>query len=149
MVLLGIQALFGFQLIAVFNQRFSTELSRSEQLVHLIALLLTAVSAALIMTPAAYHRQAERGHVSEYFIAMASHLMTLAMIPLMFGICLDVFLLVRMILGNATAALATGLGLLCLYAGLWFGFPRLHGKSGEKNEGDAKAEIREALSGGG
>ena len=35
MVLPGIQALFGFQLVAVFNQRFSTDLTNSEQIVHL------------------------------------------------------------------------------------------------------------------
>ena len=51
MVLPGIQAFFGFQLIAVFNNRFQ-ELTHTEQVFHLIALLLLAVSIALIMTPA-------------------------------------------------------------------------------------------------
>jgi hypothetical protein len=62
MVLPGIQAFFGFQLIAVFNNRFQ-ELTHTEQVLHLIALLLLAVSIALIMTPAAYHRIAERGMI--------------------------------------------------------------------------------------
>ena len=66
MVLPGIQAFFGFQLIAVFNNRFQ-ELTHTEQVLHLIALLLLAVSIALIMTPAAYHRIAERGMVSRPF----------------------------------------------------------------------------------
>jgi len=35
MVLPGIQALFGFQLVAVFNNRFETALSPSEQTLHL------------------------------------------------------------------------------------------------------------------
>ncbi|MDQ2943358.1 MAG: hypothetical protein M3R21_06785 [Candidatus Dormibacteraeota bacterium] len=35
MVLPGIQALFGFQLIAVFNQTFSQRLSPAEQYLHL------------------------------------------------------------------------------------------------------------------
>ena len=55
MVLPGIQAFFGFQLIAVFNTGFQ-DLTHTEQVLHLIALLLLAVSIALIMTPAAYHR---------------------------------------------------------------------------------------------
>src|ERR1700736_3545973 len=66
MVLPGIQAFFGFQLIAVFNNRFQ-DLTHTEQVLHLIALLLLAVSIALIMTPAAYHRIAERGMVSRPF----------------------------------------------------------------------------------
>ena len=56
MVLPGIQAFFGFQLIAVFNNRFQ-ELTHTEQVFHLIALLLLAVSIALIMTPASYIRK--------------------------------------------------------------------------------------------
>ena len=55
MVLPGLQALFGFQLIAVFNQRFSQELSLAEQEMHLRALGLVAISGALVMIPAAYH----------------------------------------------------------------------------------------------
>ena len=38
MVLPGIQALFGFQLVAAFNQRF-TELSPSNQYLHYVALI--------------------------------------------------------------------------------------------------------------
>ena len=52
MVLPGIQAFFGFQLIAVFNNRFQ-ELTHTEQVLHLFALLLLAVSIALIMTSGA------------------------------------------------------------------------------------------------
>src|SRR5437870_12446674 len=59
MVLPGIQALFGFQLVAAFNQRF-TELSPAHQNLHFAALVLTAISVGIIMTPAAYHRIAER-----------------------------------------------------------------------------------------
>jgi hypothetical protein len=43
MVLPGVQAVLGFQLIAVFNQRFQ-ELSAGEQLLHLIAFLLMALA---------------------------------------------------------------------------------------------------------
>src|SRR5262245_48571408 len=94
MVLPGIQALFGFQLIAVFNQRF-TDLTAGEQLIHLLALTLVAFSVAIIMTPAAYHRQAERGQISSYFIELASMLVALAMLPLAAGICLDLFVVAR------------------------------------------------------
>jgi hypothetical protein len=48
MVLPGVQALLGFQLIAVFNQRF-TELGGHKQLLHLAAFLLIALATGLIM----------------------------------------------------------------------------------------------------
>ncbi len=60
MVLPGVQAIMGFQLIAVFNQRFES-LSLGEQILHLVAFALITLAMGLIMTPAAYHRQAERG----------------------------------------------------------------------------------------
>ena len=48
MVLPGIQALFGFQLIAVFNGKF-WELSDGHRMLHLTAIALVAVSIALVM----------------------------------------------------------------------------------------------------
>jgi hypothetical protein len=55
MILPGMQALFGFQLIAVFSDGFG-RLADMEQLAHLGSLLLVTISIALIMTPAAYDR---------------------------------------------------------------------------------------------
>src|SRR5262249_10930886 len=97
-VLPGIQALFGFQLIAVFNERFQ-QLSAFEQLIHFTALLLIASAIGLIMTPAAYHRIAERSTVSKFFITLSSWLIAGAMVPLMLAICLEVYLLGRLVLG--------------------------------------------------
>ena len=71
MVLPGIQALFGFQLIAVFNSGFSEKLSIGEQHLHLLAIALVAMAVALIMAPAAYHRQTDPREVSEKFIPVS------------------------------------------------------------------------------
>jgi uncharacterized protein DUF6328 len=101
MVLPGIQTLFGFQLVAVFNNRFH-DFTGLEQVLHLAALLMIALAIALIMTPAAYHRIAKRGTVSRRFVDLASRFLELAMTPLMLGISLDLFLLARLILNNVT-----------------------------------------------
>jgi NAD(P)-dependent dehydrogenase (short-subunit alcohol dehydrogenase family) len=50
-VLPGMQALFGFQLIAIFSDRFDTALREVEQLLHLLAILLVALAIALIFVP--------------------------------------------------------------------------------------------------
>ena len=91
MVLPGIQALFGFQLIAVFNPRFAEQLTKTEQIVHYIAIGLVAIAVGLVMAPAAVHRQNGRGDVSDDFLVIASRLLLLSMLPLMFGICLDFY----------------------------------------------------------
>src|SRR5438874_8821518 len=64
MVLPGIQALFGFQLIAVFSAEFEQKLGHAEQVAHLGAIGLVAIAVAMIMTPAALHREAGAGQVT-------------------------------------------------------------------------------------
>jgi hypothetical protein len=86
MVLPGIQALFGFQLIAVFSDRFTHALTRTDQLLHLASVFLVALAVALVMTPAAYHRQADHQTVDRQFIRLSSTAITAAMLPLMLAI---------------------------------------------------------------
>jgi hypothetical protein len=124
MVLPGVQALFGFQLIAVFSARFG-ELSPGEQRLHLVALALVAVAGALVMTPAAYHRQSRPRHASTWFLLLGSRLLLLALIPLMAGIGLDFYLIARVILGAPGVSAALASLLMVLFAGLWFGLPRI------------------------
>src|SRR5437870_3944780 len=78
MVLPGIQALFGFQLIAVFTRPFF-DLDAFDRTVHLGSLLLVAVSIGLIMAPAAYHRLAETGRVTGRWVRLASRYIACAM----------------------------------------------------------------------
>ena len=122
MVLPGVQAVLGFQLIAVFNQRFQ-DLSAGEQLLHLAAFLLTALAMGLVMTPAAYHRQVERGRVSRRFIDLSSTLLMLAMLPLIAGVCLDTYLIARLILKEPSLAVTVAVVTALLLAGLWYGLP--------------------------
>jgi Family of unknown function (DUF6328) len=44
MVLPGIQALFGFQLIAVFNDGFAQKLSTVQQQIHSVSIVLTVIA---------------------------------------------------------------------------------------------------------
>jgi uncharacterized membrane protein len=122
MVLPGIQALFGFQLIAAFNESFR-QLEPPEQVLHFVALVLVAVAIAIIMTPAAYGRLVERGSLSAFFVQLASWLIAAAMLPLMVAICLEVYLLGRLILHRQLISLAVAAVLLIVFAGLWYIFP--------------------------
>ena len=75
MVLPGIQALFGFQLIAVFNPGFAPKFSLGEQRLHLLATALVALAVATIMTPAAYHRQTGPREITETFIRLSTRIL--------------------------------------------------------------------------
>ena len=124
MVLPGMQALFGFQLIAVFSERFADALPSPLQWLHLAAIVLVALAVALIMTPAAWHRQAEPGLVTRRFVVLTSTLLTSAMAPLGLGIALDVFIVAWMIVGSTLASAAIAFFCAAVIFGLWFVFPR-------------------------
>jgi len=124
MVLPGIQALFGFQLIAVFNQSFGEKLSSGEQALHLAAIGLIAVAVALVMTPAAYHRQAGGRVVTEHFLQISTRLLLWSMLPLALGISIDFYLIARIILGTSAVAFLAAV-LLAVFILLWFALPRV------------------------
>ena len=125
MVLPGIQALFGFQLIAVFNSTFRERLSSTEQCFHLAAIGLVAIAVALVMAPAAPHSQTSPQAATQDFITIATRLLLLSMFPLMLGISFDFYLIARLILNNTLISLSLSTILLVVFATLWFLLPRL------------------------
>ena len=127
MLLPGIQALFGFQLIAVFNSTFAEKLSSLEQQLHLLAIGLVGVAIALILTPAAYHRQMEHMSITRRFIDVSTRLMLWSMAALALSICLDLYLVSHVILRDSLVSLLITLGLLALFIFLWIVLPRSEG----------------------
>lgn len=124
MVLPGMQALFGFQLIAVFNANFSQVLGRADRLLHLFAIVLIVLAIALIMTPAAYHRQTTPQEVTQAFIRLSTRLMLWSMLPLCVSISLDFYLIAKIILGAVLAVLLAS-ALFTVFLILWFILPRI------------------------
>src|SRR6266576_3228503 len=125
MVLPGVQALFGFQLIAVFSERFAS-ISQWLQGLHLLATVLVALVVALIMAPAAYHRIAERGRISRRFVDVGSWVISAAMALLAVAIALELYLLVRVVAGSNGIALLVGASMLVALMVAWVLVPALH-----------------------
>jgi hypothetical protein len=123
MVLPGIQALFGFQLIAVFNQGFAEKLSTFQQQLHLLSIVLTVCAVALVMTPAALHRQIDPFAVNRQFIESSTMLLLLSMFPLAISICLEIYIIARVITGVFWLSLLIAAGLLLLFFSLWILLP--------------------------
>ncbi|MBA5690126.1 hypothetical protein H3H39_24055 [Duganella sp. LX47W] len=122
MVLPGIQALFGFQTIAVFNQRFM-DLPRPMQVCHLLALALVVLAIALAMAPAAYHRIVESHQVSEQTVRLSSGFICAALAPLAGGLALDMAVVLYLVTPSYAASAAGTAGTLALLLGLWFALP--------------------------
>ena len=119
----GVQAVFGFQLIAVFNQGFGTQLTAGKQRLHLAAIALVVIAMALVMAPAALHRQMEPRSISERCLGFASRLLLCSLAPLALGLSLDVYLVARVILDDVTIAGVLAAGLLVVLGTLWYVLP--------------------------
>ena len=94
-----------------------------EEAIHVTDEALMALAIGLVVTPAAYHRQVERGRVSRRFVDLFSALLTFAMLPLVAGVCVDTYLIARLILTERGSALIVAAGTALLLAGLWYGLP--------------------------
>jgi hypothetical protein len=127
MVLPGIQALFGFQWVAFFNHRF-TELPDTNQKIHLIAIALVALAAALLMTPAAYHREVEPDGISEKFLHTATQLLLCGMLLLAIAIPLDFYVVSSLVLQSKTICILISALMWLTLLGLWFAFPMIKAK---------------------
>ena len=125
MILPGIQTLFGFQLIAVFNSTFAEKLSPLEQRLHLLAIGLIGMAIVIIMTPAAYHRQTGPQDVSKGFINLATRLLLFSMPLLALSICMELYLISRIILNNPILSLLITTAMFAFFVLLWFALPRV------------------------
>jgi hypothetical protein len=122
MVVPGLQALFGFQMMSIFNARFET-LSLYDQRLHLFAIFLTTLSIALIMSPAAYHRIVEPEFGSQFFVRLTSKLIAAAMVPLMLSLTFDVYIVTILIVQSVVPSATIAILIFVVFAGLWFAYP--------------------------
>lgn len=118
----GMQALFGFQTIAVFNERFE-QLRGLSPMAHLLSLAIVAVAITLGMAPAAFHRIAEPGQVSRRLIALSSRCICAALFMLMLAFALEMFVVFSLATGEQPFSLSVA-GLIFLVTGsAWFLLP--------------------------
>ena len=122
MVLPGIQAVFGFQLIAVFNERFA-QTDFVFRLMHWASIVAVVIAIALIMTPAVYHRTEGVREVSERFLRNSTRLLVASMVVLGVALCLDYYVVGRLVLGSAWAA-APAAALFGVFTFFWIVLPR-------------------------
>ena len=127
MVLPGIQALLGFQLIACFNQGFAVRLDAGDQRLHLAAILLVTLATGLVMAPAAYHRHVTQRAVTDTFLVLGSRLVSAALLLLALGLSVEIFIVARLVTQSFPASLAIAAAVLCVLLGLWVVLPRWRG----------------------
>jgi hypothetical protein len=115
----GVQLLFGFLLIAPFNQRFA-RVSHAERELYLVTLLCSVFASALFIAPGAYHRIMLHHRDRPHLIAVATKMAIAGLAFLALSMTGAVLLITGFLFSPATAAVATVL-VLVSFAWLWFG----------------------------
>ena len=119
-VLPGVQALLGFQFIAILAESFD-RLPSTSKYIHLLSIGLSALTMVLLMTPASYHRLVERGEETEHFHRFASKVLVAALVPLALGLSADVYVVVQKVTDSQLVSVVSALVILALFWELWFG----------------------------
>jgi hypothetical protein len=121
-VLPGVQALLGFQLITVISQSFEN-LPTSSKMVHAASLGCITMAVILLIAPAAYHRIVFAGQDTEEVHRIGSLFVTSATVPLAFGLAGDIYVVFTEITASATIGAFVAVVALIFLVGLWHAFP--------------------------
>lgn len=121
-ILPGVQALFGFQTIVVFNNHFA-ELAAFAKNCHLLGLAMVIITVAMVMTPAIYYR-AYGGCANLPMTRLSSRMIRAALAPLACGLALDMFTVIYAATERVGLSIGAGAATLVLFVGLWFVVPR-------------------------
>jgi fatty acid desaturase len=122
----GTQILTGFLLTLPFTQRFA-ELSTRQEVTYLVTMVGSVVTTGLIIAPVAFHRMLFRQRQRPWLVAAADVFAKIGLLLLAVttsGVILLVFDMVVSWSAALTAAIATFVGLLVVWAGTPWLAPR-------------------------
>jgi hypothetical protein len=119
----GVQILFAFLLGLAFTPRFP-DLTGQQQGIYLVTLVLSAVSAALLIAPVGYHRIVFRQRLRPQLVTTGHRYAVVGLVLLLLALAGAVQLAASFVLGAWATLLAAALA--GLFALLWFVIPLIH-----------------------
>jgi Family of unknown function (DUF6328) len=118
----GVQVLFAFLLVVPFQQGF-TKVTPFQERVYFVALLCTAICAALLISPTAYHRMLFRKQQKHHLVFLANRMALIGLGFLALALTATILLITDVVFGaTETVAVTTALAFL-LYLLFWYLLP--------------------------
>jgi hypothetical protein len=117
----GVQVLFAFLLAVPFQQNF-TEITAFQERVYFATLLCTAISAALLISPSAYHRMTFRYQQKQHLVFLANRL-AIAGLGFLALAMTGAVMLITDVLYGVVATVVTSAAALTMFATLWYLMP--------------------------
>ncbi|MFL6708728.1 MAG: DUF6328 family protein [Massilia sp.] len=121
-ILPGIQALFGFQTIVVFNQRFA-DLPEFAKDCHLIGLSMVIIAIALVVFPAVYYRYVGSDYLYPHMLTVSTRMIRSALFFLAIGLTLDMFTVIYAATEQVLASVVGAALAFMLLIAMWFLLP--------------------------
>jgi len=113
----GVQVLFAFLLAVPFQQNF-TKITEFEKKVYFATLLLTALSAALLIAPSAYHRITFRYQQKHRLVFIANRLAIAGLAVLALAMTCAIMLITDVLFGTVTTIVTASVA-LATFVVLW------------------------------
>ncbi|HEX9967634.1 MAG TPA: DUF6328 family protein [Solirubrobacterales bacterium] len=113
----GVQVLFAFLLAVPFQQGFK-EITAFQEKAYFVTLMLTAISAALLISPTSYHRMTFRRGQKDHLISIANRL-AIAGIGCLALAMTGAIVLITDVLFGTTATVVFGAAALSMFVALW------------------------------
>jgi len=120
-VLFGVQILFGFLFGMVFMPRFS-EVSPLLRKVHLVALVLAALTLVFVLAPITWHRFLMRRKRKDILVGVGNKFFVLGLFCLLSSIACAIWLVIAVTWGAELATLIT-LPITLFCASIWLALP--------------------------
>jgi cation transport ATPase len=117
----GVQVLFAFLLAVPFQQGFK-DITAFQEKAYFVTLLLTAISAALLISPTSYHRMTFRRRQKKHLISVANRLAIAGIACLALAMTGAITLITDVLFGTA-ATIFFGAAALTMFALLWGALP--------------------------
>src|ERR1700753_199852 len=118
----GVQVLFAFLLAVPFQQNFS-KTSEFDKKIYFATLLLTALSAALLIAPSAYHRITFRYQQKHRLVFVANRLAIAGLATLALAMNCAVMLITNVLFGAVATTVVTTVLVLTMFFVLWAVLP--------------------------
>jgi len=118
----GVQVLFAFLLTVPFQQGF-TKITPFQERIYFVTLLLTALSAALLITPTAYHRVTFRYQQKEHLVFLANRVAIAGLGFLAIAMTGAIMLITDVVFGATATVVITTVLAFCVFAFFWYLLP--------------------------
>jgi membrane-associated HD superfamily phosphohydrolase len=128
----GVQVLFAFLLAVPFQQNF-TKITPFQERVYFVTLLLTAISAVLLISPSAYHRMTFRMQQKDDLIFLANKLAIAGLGCLALAMTGAIMLITDVLFGGV-ATVVTSAATLLTFVTFWYALPLQRRVSLSKSE---------------